>query len=167
MYVIDGYNLIFAMPNIRAFMDEGKLIQARRALLARLGAFHQKTKARIVVFLDAKNPPFGVPHREMTHGIEVRLGVYPQTADSAIADYVAEHHDPKSLTVISSDREVIQAARRYKAAFETAHTFAGKLDHTEEICDDAFKLKQADVPESEVNMWLEYFGIRKQDDCDT
>lgn len=116
--IIDGHNLIPHMPglNLSDPDDEGQLIQ----ILQEYCRLRRKT---IAVYFD--RAPAGQA-REQQHGRVrahfVRLGT---TADAAIMARLKKMGKrAKNVTVVSSDRQVIAAARAVHARVMTAEAFA-------------------------------------------
>ncbi len=130
--LIDGYNLMFALGMLgsKRFGPDG-FRKARNRFLnelaARLGAVeaHQTS----VVF-DARFPPQGLDlPRELIHkGIAVEYAEGEEGADARIELLIARHSAPKTLTVVSSDHRIRQAAARRKARALTAEVFWEELE---------------------------------------
>jgi uncharacterized protein len=127
--LIDGYNLMFALGLLgkRHGPDGFRKVRTRflNDLAAALGAIaaHQTT----VVF-DANDPP-GHLARESSHkGISVVYAVDDEDADARIERLIAAHSAPKTLTVVSSDHRIRQAATRRRARAITADDFWQELE---------------------------------------
>jgi uncharacterized protein len=127
--LIDGYNLMYALGLLgkRHGPDGFRKVRTRflNDLANALGAVaaHQTT----VVF-DATDPPGHLP-RESTHkGISVVYAVDDESADERIEHLIAAHSSPKTLTVVSSDHRIRQAATRRKARAITADGFWQELE---------------------------------------
>jgi predicted RNA-binding protein with PIN domain len=115
--LIDAYNVMFADPRLGP-LARHDLERAREALLAlvvqRLPA---DGRVGVVVFDAVRDPPqisqTGRTGREYVRGLQV---VYArQTADAWIQERIRSHPDPSSLTVVTSDRAILETARAHGA----------------------------------------------------
>lgn len=128
-YLIDGYNVMYAggLLGKRLGPDRFRKVRGRflNDLAAALGPIesHQTT----VVF-DASDAPAEFPHETSHNGISVIYAVDDADADERIERLILSHPNPKSLTVVSSDRRLRRAAERRKAVAVTAESFWETLD---------------------------------------
>lgn len=116
-YLIDGHNLIGRLSGVSLSDpdDEAQLIQRLRAHLAGIG------KKGEVVF-DRGLP--GGAHRWSTRLLAVRFAPSPKTADEVILERLRRLPDPQNWTVVTSDREVAEQARRRGARVLPSEAFA-------------------------------------------
>lgn len=116
-FLIDAYNVMFAHPKI------GPLV--RRDLAAARDEFLALCVQRLpadgslgVVVFDAMRDPrpateTGRTGRERQRGLQV---VYArESADAWIQEHVRTHPDPGLLTVVTSDREILETVRAHGA----------------------------------------------------
>lgn len=139
-YLIDGYNLMYAggLLGKKLGPDAFRRIRTRflNVLAETLGGIdaHQTT----VVF-DASNAPEKYA-RELTHkGIAVVFAVDDENADARIEQLISRHANPKTLTVVSTDRRIRQAAERRRSRAVTADDFWVELDGRKEAVEPGFK----------------------------
>jgi predicted RNA-binding protein with PIN domain len=120
-YIIDGHNLIGALPDI-SLRDE----QDERQLISRLQAFLSRSRKRAVVFFDRRAP--GSRGSLHTPNAQVRFIAHPRTADDAIRDYVMRlGREAPNWTVVSSDRALRDLARRAGARSMTSQEFSALM----------------------------------------
>jgi predicted RNA-binding protein with PIN domain len=111
-YLIDGYNLLFAMGVLHARTGPHGLEKARRGLLGLLrGAYGEEADHVTVIFDAAKAPP-GLTAEQDFHGLHVRFAVGDKEADDVIEERIRHAPAPKHLTVVSDDHRIQQAARQ-------------------------------------------------------
>jgi len=128
-YLIDGYNLMYAggLLGKRLGSEQFRKVRGRflNDLVDALGPVdaHQTT----VVF-DATDAPPERPHEARHKGITVIYAVNDTDADERIERLIARHPNPKTLTVVSSDRRLRLAAERRKAVAVTAEQYWTTLD---------------------------------------
>jgi uncharacterized protein len=126
--LIDGYNLMHAVGLLgRKFGPDG-FRKARHRFLNDLAAaldpveVHQTT----VVF-DAAAPPDHVPNETRHKGLTVLFAVDDESADERIEWLIAHHSAPKTLTVVSTDHRLREAASRRRARAVSADAFWTEL----------------------------------------
>jgi len=106
-YVIDGYNLLHAWGMLRGSVRRGELERARLNLLDRL----RQAKGEITVVFDAQRAAKGANLEEDYHGIHVYYA-RDGSADDRIEEILRHAPMPRELTLVSSDRRLLDAARR-------------------------------------------------------
>ncbi len=153
-YLIDGHNLI---PKIGLRLDSP---DDEMELVTLLQEFSRLRRQAVEVYFDGA-PAAQAGSRRMgaVRAHFIRRG---QTADSAIrARLQGMEKAAKNWTVISSDREVQQAARRSQAQFISSEEFVQLLRATVQ---SAPKTASDDTPlsEKEVEEWLRIFGGEKR-----
>lgn len=123
--IVDGYNLIRQWPEL-ARLDRADLQSGREALLAELLAYRRTKGHRITVVFDGREQGGLSEAAESVGGITVRYSKRGETADAVIARLAAEGGE--GAVVVSSDHQVLAAARRHGAAWLSASEFIPKLE---------------------------------------
>ncbi|HDQ70470.1 MAG TPA: hypothetical protein ENN19_00030 [Chloroflexi bacterium] len=159
--LIDGHNLIGRLPDISLDdpHDEAKLT-------ARLRTYAARTRQRITVVFDR-----GLPGGHSTlsgGGVEVVFASTGRTADAILCERIRRARKPRQLTVVTSDREVIAAARSRRAQVVRSDTFAQLLDASREKSkadasiergpDEGLDKPKGQLSAEEVEAWLKIFG---------
>lgn len=116
-WLIDGYNVCFAVGLLSQNVKDDELRQGRIALLAaiREGMSDQDVRETVVVFdsqVDLKLPD--EPEVASFPG-EVRFSAKYREADDLIEELIRKESRPEKLTVVSSDGRIVRAANRRKA----------------------------------------------------
>ena len=116
-WLIDGYNVCFAVGLLSRNVKDDELRQGRVALLAaiREGMSEQDVRETVVVFdsqVDLKLPD--EPEVASFPG-EVRFSSMYREADDLIEELIRRESRPEKLTVVSSDGRIVRAANRRKA----------------------------------------------------
>lgn len=152
-YVIDGHNLIHAMPGISLDEehDEVRLVQKLRGFFGRIGK-----KAEIVF-------DHGLPggHSPDLSNSQVKVTFAPahrMSADAVIKKRVRTNRDPAQLVVVSSDHEVQNAALARKASVMTSQQFVDYMAETLASAAEAARSEDVQLSASEVDEWLHIFG---------
>lgn len=154
-YLIDGHNLIGQLPDISLDdpNDEARLVQ-------KLAGYMARTNKRCTVVFDSGLP--GGRSRMSNRTVEVVFAARPSDADRLILRRIQRTTDPRNWTVISSDNDVLNAARLKGMQIIKSADFAkmmmtpirpprqkqygGKNEH------DPY------VSPAEVDYWLKIFG---------
>ncbi len=144
-YLIDGNNLIGAYP----FLEQGTL-QSREFIIRRLLNFHRLTGKRIILVFD------GAPHAS-SHRWEISPRnftiLFPSFGESA--DDVIKRNLRPGVVLVSSDRELVEEARKRKLRRIGVRDFARILEK--------FQRQHREKPEwkptpQEIEAWLKIFG---------
>lgn len=151
--LIDCYNVLHAqMPPALAGLDVAGLCRA----LSR-SRWGRDRQAAIVVVCDGKPSPLGLVESPVA-GIELVYSGPNRTADAVIMERIAAHSSPRRLWVISSDREIRQAARHHRAHDQSSeaflHALAKELARPRAETPVEEKPAPDNIPPAEVEAWL-------------
>jgi uncharacterized protein len=125
--IVDGYNVIRQWPEL-AMLDRSDLQAGREALLRALQEYRRVKGHRVTVVFDGREAGGFSESAESAGGIGVRYSRRGETADALIARLAAEAGP--GTAVVSSDHEVMAAARRHGAAWLSAAEFMSRLSAT-------------------------------------
>lgn len=127
--LIDGYNLMYAAGLLGRRLGPEAFRKVRLSFLNTLAARLEPDEAsETTVVFDAAHPHGDLPETITHKGLSVIFAVGDENADARIEWLVAHHATPKTLTVVSSDHRIRQAADRRKATSITSEDFLDKLD---------------------------------------
>jgi predicted RNA-binding protein with PIN domain len=123
-WLIDGYNVMHAAGWLGARIGREAFRRARRRFLDDLAAILPVERDNdVTVVFDASVPPGDFPLSSNYRGIRVVFALGDEDADSRIEYMIGHDSSPKTLTVVSSDRRIRQAASRRRARPLTADEF--------------------------------------------
>lgn len=150
-YMIDGHNLIGQLPDISLDdpNDEALLVQ-------KLSGFAARTGKRCVVVFDYGLP--GGTSRMSTRAVQVVFASLRSTADRVMIERINKIPDPKGWTVVSSDAEVRETARRRRMGVLTCAEFVDLLNNPPRPVIDAGEAADVQVSADEIDEWLALFG---------
>lgn len=157
-YVIDGYNLLYALGLARRNGGRAAWDRGRRLLLDWLADRHGHAAGDVTVIFDAQNSVGGVV--EETHrGLRV-LRDRGRTADDMIEDLLRDERSPETLTVVSNDARVREAARRRGAALFKCGEYVDALVDRPKTAEPPPPADEKDVHPTakETAAWLKAFG---------
>ena len=151
-YLIDGHNLIACLPDISLDdpNDEAQLVN-------KLKGFAAKTRKKCVVVFDHGIP--GGSSTMSTGRVEVVFAAASHTsADDIIIRRIGRVRDAPNWSVVTSDREVLNHARRHRMREISSAQFAqllGESGKAEEIHGEEIN---PTVSAEEINELYEAFG---------
>jgi predicted RNA-binding protein with PIN domain len=161
-FLIDGYNLLYAMGLLEGkTAPPGRLQQARARLLALLHHVFGAAGPAITVVFDAAAAPRWADDEQHFHAITVRFAVRQDQADDLIEELIRKSATPKQLTVVSDDHRVQRAAGRRQCVAQGCGEFLEELDRRQR----RRRQRPPEAPEkrdgpteAETRRWLEEFG---------
>ena len=151
-YLIDGHNLIAALPDIDLSDpdDEAKLV-------LRLKGFVARSRRRCTVIFDG-----GIPGGASTLGNKAVSVIFAAShrdnADRLLKLRIRRFRDPRNWTVVSSDQAVLDCARTHKTRWLTAAEFAEKLAAEPDEGPAPGEEVETSLSPAEVDEWLAIFG---------
>jgi uncharacterized protein len=158
-YLIDGYNLLWAIQGMDA--DSSHPISDIRLcqLLSRYLTMNDDSGE--IIFDGIGPPEKNVFNNLMNLGV-IFVGK-ESDADTIIEDKIQLNTAPGRLTVVSSDRRLRLAARKRKAVCVKCEEFwnglCKQLSHKNPQKEPAEK--QTGLNEAETNLWLDFFDIEQ------
>lgn len=151
-YLIDGHNLIGQLPDLSLAdpNDEARLVQKLRGFAAR-------TRKRCVVIFDQGLP--GGRSSMSSHSVQVVFAAaHHSTADRILSERIRHERDATRWTVISSDRDVLETARRHGMQSMRASQFARMLETPPTQRPGPDEAADPRLTDEEVEEWLRLFG---------
>ena len=122
--LVDGYNLL-GSAGMAVSSGAGRLEAAREALLQRLATYRHRKGHAITLVFDGWQGGSGSEHHEFQSGVEVVYSKRGERADQVIQRLARVYG--KECAVVSSDHEVVNAARAAGAFVIGAPEFRAKL----------------------------------------
>jgi predicted RNA-binding protein with PIN domain len=162
LYLIDGYNLLFSGAGRRP-RDARDLEAGRDELLRLLECLHAARGGRSILVFDSREPGlFGLPRRRREGPVEIRFAPADRRADDLLKDLIAETKDAQGTTVVTSDREILDAAAARGMRTAGAKAFWDTLTGPAKGRDAGTPEppgKHRGIPASEVDYWMKEFGV--------
>ncbi|MCP4541912.1 MAG: NYN domain-containing protein [Chloroflexi bacterium] len=148
--LIDGHNLIGKLPDIHLDDpdDEAKLV-------VRLKSYCARTSKRVTVVFD-HGLPGGRSWELSGGGVETVFAPTGRTADRILCERLRQARDPRGLTVVTSDRQVIAAAKAQGARVMRSEQFAVQLN-TPRTVETIETERDVNLSADEVQEWLKMF----------
>ncbi len=161
-YLIDGYNLVYAMGLLEGKVaPPGRLEQARLRLLSLLHHTFGGDGPHVTVVFDAAGALRWADGNQHFHAIEVQFAVRQDEADDLIEELIRKSSTPKQLTVVSDDHRVQRAASRRQCVAQGCGEFLEELERLQR----RRRQRPPEAPEkrdglsdAETQRWLKEFG---------
>lgn len=100
--IVDGYNIIFAWPELSALKDV-KLEDARDLLVSMLADYAAMTRQHVTVVFDSHRRPDAEASQQMVSGVQVVYSGRKTSADHVIEKLLFEARPSDEITVATSD----------------------------------------------------------------
>jgi uncharacterized protein len=169
-WLIDGYNVMHAGGRLGPKLGREGFRRARRRFLDELSAALGPDRARqTTIVFDASVHPGDFALDAEYRGLGILFALGDENADARIELLIAQHTKPKTLTVVSSDHRIRQAAHRRRMKSLTADQFWELIDDLKERGRIKLKLKvEAPAPpahqvhaarlaQDEADHWMDTF----------
>ncbi|MFO7637790.1 MAG: NYN domain-containing protein [bacterium] len=124
-YLVDGYNVIHREPGLAALLGRDAE-SARERLISLLAGFRAGRRVRVTVVFDGQGGAGQGAHTAAA-GVQVLYARAGETADERIVRLVRNSKHPRSLTVVSSDRGLVNQCRDFGAGSVGADEFLASL----------------------------------------
>jgi uncharacterized protein len=132
-WLIDGYNVMHAGGRLGSKLGRDGFRRARRRFLDELTTtLGADFAGQTTVVFDASVHPGDFRVDANYRGLGVLFALGDENADARIEQLIAAHSNPKTLTVVSSDHRIRQAAVRRRCRSVTADEFWVLIDDLKE-----------------------------------
>jgi predicted RNA-binding protein with PIN domain len=132
-WLIDGYNVMHAGGRLGAKLGRQGFRRARRRFLDELSlALGPQAARQTTVVFDASVHPGDFALDAEYRGLGIVFALGDENADARIEQLIAADSNPRTLTVVSSDRRIRQAAVRRRTRSVTADQYWELLDDLKE-----------------------------------
>src|SRR5579859_126339 len=164
LYLIDGYNLLFAMGLAGKRVEPKTFERARRELLDWIHTAHQTNIGAVTVIFDGAHAPEGSQSVHDDRGLHVQFAV-GQLADDLIEELIRSNLRPDQLTVVSSDHRIQKAAKRRGCiAWDSTEYVDWVMDLGHEFpTRPSAPVKPESVSDAEMEIWMKEFGAIDND----
>jgi len=158
MLIIDGHNLLHSVCKIE---EDAKVI-SEPAMCRILAAYLRLTGEKAAIVFDGSGPPDKSGFDGISN-LEVLFAGSGSDADTVIEDKIKASTAPKGLTVVSSDRQLQQAARARRASVVKSEIFWVEVQKqlSRKRAPREPSAKRQGLSQSETEQWLTIFGIEQ------
>lgn len=128
-YLIDGYNLLYALGLAQKKGGRAAWDRARGLLLDWLADQHKTAPRNVTVALDAQHAKGKERIEESHRGLRV-VRHEGRSADELIEELVAAEREPEGLTVVSNDARVRGAAKAHRCLFQGCDEYVEAISNS-------------------------------------
>lgn len=158
MFIIDGHNLLHAIPKV----DESTALISDLQLCRIVDYYLKQTGNKGEIVFDGIGPPDKSGFDNMNR-LEISFSGLNTDTDTIIEDKISASTAPKRLVIVSSDRRLRKAARTRKATSLKSEEFWNNIN--KQLSRKKGKKepgeKRHGLSESETKQWLEFFGLEQ------
>ncbi len=158
MFIIDGHNLLHAIPKVDESSESISDVQLCRIIGRYLKLIGQKGE----IIFDGTGPRDKSGFDNISN-LEVFFAGPGADTDTVIEDKISVNTAPKRLIIVSSDRRLRKAARARKATSIRSEVFWNnvhkQLSQRKSIKEPT--AKRQGLTDGETKQWLEYFGLEQ------
>jgi predicted RNA-binding protein with PIN domain len=158
-YLIDGHNLIAKIPDLSLDQEHDEL-----ELALKLKSWASASRKRQLTVVFDKGMLGGMARMLSNRDVTVIFAPQGQTADSLLIGRIKQVKNPPEYTLVSSDQQIIAAAKKRKMRHILSEEFVERLGYDERLIVQSEAVEASDKPddavlsEAEVNEWLDLFG---------
>jgi hypothetical protein len=158
-FLIDGYNLLFALGLLRKQMGARALERARAELLLWLHRAHVGRAGQVTVVFDGRGAREQLEAVQAENEMRVLFAV-GRSADDFIEEMIRRDADPRKLTVVSSDHRIQAAAKRRRCiSWDNSKYIDWALEHGHDPPKPPRPPAKPETPSpEETERWLREFG---------
>ena len=158
MFIIDGHNLLHAIPKV----DESMALITDLQLCRIVDNFLKQTGNSGEIIFDGIGPPDKTGFDNMSR-LEISFSGLNTDTDTIIEDKISASTAPKRLIIVSSDRRIRKAARARKAISLKSEEFWNNIDKqlSKKRRKKEPEAKRSGLSESETKQWLDFFGLKQ------
>ncbi len=147
--IVDGYNLIFAWPELKALAAE-RLDLARSRLMDMLANYSGYTKSDLVLVFDGYRTPGNPGSRETFHNIHVAYTRSGETGDAYIERIVDEIGKNETVRVVTSDNLIRLSALRSGVLRTSSAEFCKEVEWVLQQIEQVLKRSNLDTHRTKV-----------------
>jgi predicted RNA-binding protein with PIN domain len=126
MYVVDGYNLLHALKKLPDGLPED-FGRARARVVELLSHLCKREGIKARVFFDGTPGELGAGDLAYPRVKVTFCGAGRESADHAVREFAENANDPRKITVVSSDIEVVKACKLAGTKTLSSQAMARKL----------------------------------------
>ncbi len=154
--IIDGYNVIFCTPELRKLAKQN-LEQARNEFIRLVKNYVTIKQVFVTIVFDGTQPPFGVDNAHYGKRLFVKFSRNPFKADPLIKENIRSSSNPKAITLVTDDLDIVRFAKNKHARVMTTAEFY-QLLHKRHQDNRQSHSEEPKLTEDELAEWLRLFG---------
>ncbi len=173
MDIIDGYNVIFEMiGHDNPELDAAQLRSERKEFVSKVQNYSDQFSRPTYIAFDGPQKPkpwFG--RKKKSDYLTVLFGNDEEEADDIIVELVERESNRGSITVVTRDRQLADEVEDLGATVEDGESYLNRINNS--LQDEITKKHPGEPPEkygqkpvSNVDAWMEFFGIEEGQNFD-
>lgn len=170
LIIIDGYNLIFAVPELEPDKKSRDTGTARDNLISLLARYKSIKGYDVKVVFDGAtyNDGNSLMHKRYISGVEIIFSGGSSDADTVIKKLASQSRDPGNICIVTSDRDIKAFVKKCGNTVVDSKKFYRDVINTVDVDKktyDSEPRSKFDGPsEEEAEYWLRVFKNNEKDD---
>lgn len=153
--IIDGYNVIFRTPELRKLAKQN-LEEARDEFIRLVKNYVSVKQVFVTIIFDGTEPPLGVDDERYGKRLLVTFSRNPFKADPLIKENIRKSSNPKAITLVTDDLDIVRFAKnKHTRVMTTTEFFQLLHKRHQDIAQDYSK--EPELTEDELAEWLRLF----------
>ncbi len=159
--LIDGFNLMYKFSETDEHMHRGELAIAMNKMISIAGDYAKSAKKDLTIIFDGKKNEGDPVKNEKKKGIKIEYS-HDLSADFLIMQKIKKDKEPKMITVVTSDNEILFFLNRFHTPSIKSEDFAEiiKAEFAEPEVIISEKDENVKLNEDEVSFWEKMFKNR-------
>ncbi|MCF6149272.1 MAG: NYN domain-containing protein [Candidatus Kuenenia sp.] len=106
LIIIDGYNLIFTVPELEKHVERNCIEAVRDFVISILSQYRQEKHYDIIVVFDGTYSETSLPRKLLCGGIRIIYSKTGVNADTEIMNITSQLRNPKDVCIVTYDNEI-------------------------------------------------------------
>jgi len=106
LIIIDGYNLIFTVPELEKYVEKNCIESVRDYVITLLSHYRQEKRYGIIIVFDGTSSETTLPRRSTYKEIEIVYSKTGTDADTEIKNITSKCKNPKDVRIVTYDNEI-------------------------------------------------------------
>ena len=161
LIIIDGYNLIFTVPELEKHVKVNNIEPVRDHVISLLSKYKEKKRCNVILVFDGNYTEAALPKKQTYAGITVIYSKSGISADTEIKNITSLCQNPKDVSIVTYDNDIkrhvkkcgcpiIEPKAMYKEIMEV-------LNEDKKIKSDEPDSKRNGPSETDAKYWKDVF----------
>src|SRR3989304_7975517 len=161
LIIIDGYNLIFTVPELERHVKTNNIEPVRDHVISLLSKYKEKKRCEVILVFDGNYTEASLPKKQTHAGITVIYSKSGISADTEIKTITSHCQNPKDVSIVTYDNDIKRHVKKCgcpiiepKAMYKE---IMGVLDEDKKIKSDEPDSNRNGPSETDAKYWKDVF----------
>src|SRR5574342_870162 len=104
LIIIDGYNLIFTVPELERHVKKNNIETVRDHVISLLSKYKEKKRCEVILVFDGNYTESALPKKQTHAGIDVIYSKSGINADTEIKNITSLCQNPRDVSNVTNDK---------------------------------------------------------------